>query len=431
MKAPRIASGALGQPGQWNELHDDAQGSATLLAHSQLGSYSLATNPTNGQAISFDVNGTTITLTGRTGAISAAGDFAIQATSPLTLAVIMNQLQNPWTTNSTQIALTLANQELLAYVGFALSGTTITAYSLNTTLNAPLTSFSGSTTFSSGTYTAQTMEVFVEPGVFYIGTTQVKFAGGSSPTVTAPVSHPRIDLLTINTSGVLAWTTGTENASPVPPSYPFGVVPICELWNVVSETILNDNANQSSSQGYISADVRPFNNVIYINNNSQLAAGVILASNLGNAGTCATGSIVMFAASSAPSGWIICDGSAVSRTTYATLFSTIGTTFGVGDGSTTFNLPNFQGNVPVGFKTGDTNFGTLGQTGGEVTHLLTITEMPSHAHGLSLNGSGGAAFSVTAPGVNGSTSNSTGSNGGGGAHNNLQPYLTVYFIIKT
>src|ERR1700722_13445643 len=368
MKAPRLASGALGQPGQWNELHDDAQGSATLLAHSQLGSFSLGTNPTNGQAISFVVNGTTITLTGRTGAISAAGDFAIQATAPLTLGVILNQLQNPWTTNATQIALTLANQELLAFVGFSLSGTVITAYSLNTTLNAQLTSFTGSTTFSSGTYSAQTMQVYVEPGVFYIGTTQVKFAGGSSPTVTAPVSHPRIDLLTINTSGVLAWTTGTENASPVPPTYPFGVVPICELWNVVSETILNDNANQSGSQGFISTDVRPFNNVIFINNNSQIGFGVSLLFQ--------PGMIMMWSTTTAPTGWLLCDGSAVSRTTFSVLFVLIGTTYGVGDGSTTFNVPDMRGRVPVGVGTG-TGGGASGNglpSGGSALTARTLAD---------------------------------------------------------
>jgi len=60
------------------------------------------------------------------------------------------------------------------------------------------------------------------------------------------------------------------------------------------------------------------------------------------------GSVQMFAGSSAPSGWISCDGTAISRTTYAALFAIIGTTYGVGDGSTTFNLPDMQGRIPVG-----------------------------------------------------------------------------------
>ena len=55
------------------------------------------------------------------------------------------------------------------------------------------------------------------------------------------------------------------------------------------------------------------------------------------------GMVIPYAGTSAPSGWLLCDGSAISRTTYSALFSAIGTTYGVGDGSSTFNLPNFQG----------------------------------------------------------------------------------------
>src|SRR5690606_11752046 len=75
-----------------------------------------------------------------------------------------------------------------------------------------------------------------------------------------------------------------------------------------------------------------------------------------------------------------CDGSAVSRTDYADLFEVIGTSYGVGDGSTTFNLPNLQGRVPVGLDTGQTEFNALGKTGGAKTHTLTIDQMPSHSH---------------------------------------------------
>src|SRR5215467_8756795 len=64
------------------------------------------------------------------------------------------------------------------------------------------------------------MTVYVEPGVFYISQSKVTFAGGSSPTITAPSTHPRIDLLTINSSGTLALVTGTEAASPTAPAYP-------------------------------------------------------------------------------------------------------------------------------------------------------------------------------------------------------------------
>lgn len=75
------------------------------------------------------------------------------------------------------------------------------------------------------------------------------------------------------------------------------------------------------------------------------------------AGFIASGMISPYAGASAPAGFLLCDGSAVSRTTYAALFSIISTTYGVGDGSTTFNLPNLQGRIPVG-KENATSLGT-------------------------------------------------------------------------
>ena len=93
-----------------------------------------------------------------------------------------------------------------------------------------------------------------------------------------------------------------------------------------------------------------------------------------------SGAITPFAGSAAPTGWFSCDGSAISRATYAALFAAIGTTYGAGDGSTTFNLPNLKGRVPVGVDAAQTEFDTRGETGGAKTHLLSSAEMPSHTH---------------------------------------------------
>lgn len=141
------------------------------------------------------------------------------------------------------------------------------------------------------------------------------------------------------------------------------------------------------------------------------------------------GVMVPFGGSATPSGWLLCDGTAVSRTTYSALFAAISTAYGTGDGSTTFNLPNMKSNVPAGYNSGDTNFNALGKTGGEATHVLSVTEMPAHTHNIpGASGTSGGYPPANALNAGGWSSGSAGS---GGAHNNLQPYNTFNFIIKT
>jgi len=91
------------------------------------------------------------------------------------------------------------------------------------------------------------------------------------------------------------------------------------------------------------------------------------------------GTLTAFAGSAAPTGWLLCDGSAVSRTTYADLFAVIGTTYGTGDGTTTFNLPNTTGRNIIG-KASSGTFASLNATSGAETHTLTTAQMPSHTH---------------------------------------------------
>lgn len=141
------------------------------------------------------------------------------------------------------------------------------------------------------------------------------------------------------------------------------------------------------------------------------------------------GVMVEFAGSSAPDGWLLCDGSAVSRTTYADLFDEIGTTWGSGDGSTTFNVPDRRNRVGIGAGPK-----SLAATGGAETHTLTTAEMPAHTHPpagaapfVTFTGAADGGLSVD---VGGTHETATGSAGGGGAHNNMQPYVVVNFIIR-
>jgi microcystin-dependent protein len=93
----------------------------------------------------------------------------------------------------------------------------------------------------------------------------------------------------------------------------------------------------------------------------------------------APGIISQFAGATAPPGYLLCDGAAVSRSTYSSLFTTIGTAYGTGNGTTTFNLPNLQNRIPVGRGT-DADFDVLGETGGTKTVSLTASNIPSHNH---------------------------------------------------
>lgn len=139
--------------------------------------------------------------------------------------------------------------------------------------------------------------------------------------------------------------------------------------------------------------------------------------------------------SSIPSGWLLCDGTAVSRTTYAGLFAAVGTAFGVGDGSTTFNVPNLKGRVPVGRDSSQSEFNARGETGGAKTHTLTTAQMPTHSHTVAFNldnagtntneglaSSAGADVQIT--------NTATTTAGSGEAHPNLQPYIVLAYLIK-
>ena len=159
-----------------------------------------------------------------------------------------------------------------------------------------------------------------------------------------------------------------------------------------------------------------------------------------------SGEIKMWPTASAPTGFLLCTGAAVSRTIYAALFAVIGTTFGAGDGTTTFNLPDFENRFPVGAGDLYSVAGTGGSKDAVVvshTHTATVTD-PGHTHTINswdennagdfnsagVNNIDGFNLPSTNSSVTGiSVSNST--TGESGTNKNLPPYLSVYFIIKT
>ena len=175
-----------------------------------------------------------------------------------------------------------------------------------------------------------------------------------------------------------------------------------------------------------------------------------------------TGAVVPFGGSSAPTGFLLCAGQAVSRSTYSALFGVISTTYGTGDGSSTFNLPDLRGRVVAGQddmggssadrltgQTGGVNGDTLAATGGAETHALTEAQLASHSHAAAMEQNSSDESGITRVGLGRSLSDRDGNyrtsvsvgggadqllianTGSGSAHNNVQPTIILNYIIKT
>lgn len=116
--------------------------------------------------------------------------------------------------------------------------------------------------------TVPVLTLKIESGVFYVGATRVKYAGGNTPSIAAPAANPRIDLVTIDSAGTVALVAGAEAGSPSVPTYPANKVIICEVFCRVGQTQIFDT--DQGSNGYISADVRPFVTPVIINSDAQI-----------------------------------------------------------------------------------------------------------------------------------------------------------------
>jgi len=204
----------------------------------------------------------------------------------------------------------------------------------------------------------------------------------------------------------VAWTdidTGSEAASTT--YYLYAIA------SAVSDTVFTVKISTSSS---LPAEVTYYKRLGYFTNNSDSNISSIIDD--GRYETTLVGTIQMYGGSSAPTGWLMCDGTAVSRTTYAALYNIIGTSFGTGNGSTTFNVPDFVNRFPYGASAGtDAGNADIGSEGG-----TAIT-----GNDTSLTSSTGS----TTPPSRYDGNDSTGV--GAHTHTYMPQYLAINFIIKT
>jgi microcystin-dependent protein len=324
------------------------------------------------------------------------------------------------------------------------------------------------------------------------GTSPISVATGTSTPVislsTVPVSSGGTGITSF-TIGDLLYASGTTTISKLADvatgnALISGGVGVAPTWGKIGLTshVSGTLPVGNGGTGTITAPTQ--GGVIYATSTSAYAstiagtAGQVLTSNgtsaptWTNVATTPAGVIQQYAGTAAPTGYLLCQGQAVSRTTYAALYAVIGTTYGTGDGSTTFNVPDLRQRVPVGKHSSGT-FNTLGGTGGAESHTITTAQLPAHNHAvgtLATNSTGSHSHTLqpySAGGVSGSTcttasctgdrvmynsdgklmtdaarttssdgshshsiSGSTANTGSGSAIPIVQPYIVLNYIIK-
>jgi len=242
---------------------------------------------------------------------------------------------------------------------------------------------------------------------------------------------------------------------------PSTAVEVIQDFSVASNSVIDINKTQFEPNSAVLTGtsnqraVYAVDNDLYYTNGSGVAVQITDGSSLATAvasPALPVGTITAYGGSSAPSGWLLCDGNHVSRTTFSALFAIVGTIYGVGNGSTTFSLPNLNGRTAIGAgvytdPVSGSLTRTIGQTIGAERHTLTTPEMPSHTHTDSghnhpftytgpLPGSDAVNYRGPDAGAFRNTTTDSGfanilPTGGGGTHNNMQPSLVVNYIIKT
>jgi len=258
---------------------------------------------------------------------------------------------------------------------------------------------------------------------------------------TSKGSATKVPQITTNTLGQV---TGISEVTITQPTVNNGTLTIQKN----GTNVQTFSANQS---GNATANITVPTKVSDLNNDSNFTSKTYVdnavAANRGAENPIAT--ILAYAGSEAPNGYLLCRGQAVSRTTYSLLFDAIGTQYGDGDGSTTFNIPDLQGKVITGLDIVDEDFNVLGKTGGSKTVQLTKNQLPKINGSFTMHGAGTSTNISSVAGDFTSDYNNTKYKNGGTevsgagskgnvklvignneAHENKQPYNTLNYIIK-
>ncbi len=312
--------------------------------------------------------------------------------------------------------------------------------------------------FAAHEQSSPNMTVRVDAGhIFAGGSALTEVAAQSTATIAAPTANPRKDIVHVDrATGVVGVATGAEAASPADPAIPAGKAPIARVTLATSTTVIANS---------IIDDIRGLNllglGTAAVKNAAAGSGDLLPANGDGSALTgivsVPAGAVMPYAGSTEPSGWKYCAGQAISRTTFAALFAVIGVTYGAGDGSTTFNVPDLRGRAAFGrddMNSSDANRVTtagsgidgnaLAAAGGAETVTLTTAQLASHAHRQQQgDGAGGVeAANYVVSGGTQSASPSAAANaviaalntqgaGSGTAHQNMPPSLILNYIIKT
>lgn len=246
------------------------------------------------------------------------------------------------------------------------------------------------------------------------------------PDMTTPLSSANLNLMQDNMEDAIIPIKLVNIGVTTPATATIGDMFYNTTDNKIYTATADNTWDSGSTPRYDGFYINTSDNTLFYYNGSTLIGVGGSGSGIGG-DTLPVGMIMPSASQGSITDWLLCDGSAVSRTEYSELFSAIGVSYGSGDGSTTFNLPNIKGKMIIGYDADDTDFDSLGATGGSKTHILTTYELPKGAW-ISQDPNDGVHILVDSGNNYGMN---TQSNQMGQPMDIMNPYIVLNYYIKS